>query len=119
MLQERIEAFLQSCIALLAELEPQDFEKHRQALIAAKMQQHNSLLEESAVHWEEIQSRRYLYTIFWEGAIHDPVWHLLAMHIVQLDWIILGAFVAVYELLLPETSQEQQHYSQHLCGMQV
>ncbi|KAL3154731.1 hypothetical protein ABBQ38_011279 [Trebouxia sp. C0009 RCD-2024] len=43
-LQERIEAFLDSSTFLLADLPPEDFERHRQALIAAKLQQCHSLL---------------------------------------------------------------------------
>ena len=60
-LQERIEAFLESSTALLTEMQPEDFEKHLQALIAAKMQQDHNLLEESERHWEQIQSRRYAH----------------------------------------------------------
>ena len=57
-LQERIEGFLNSSVSLLADLTAEDFERHRQALIAAKLQQNHSLLEESDRHWEQIQSRR-------------------------------------------------------------
>ncbi|KAL3144870.1 hypothetical protein ABBQ38_001970 [Trebouxia sp. C0009 RCD-2024] len=62
-LQERIEAFLDSSTSLLAELQPEDFERHRQALIAAKLQQCHSLLDESDKHWEQIQTRRYNFTV--------------------------------------------------------
>ena len=58
-LQERIEAFLDSSTSLLADLQAEDFERHRQALIAAKLQQCHSLLDESDRHWEQIQTRRY------------------------------------------------------------
>ncbi len=57
-LQEHIEAFLDSSSALLADLKAEDFERHRQALIAAKLQQNHSLLDESDRHWEQIQTRR-------------------------------------------------------------
>ncbi len=57
-LQERIEGFLNSSTSLLADLTAEDFERHRQALVAAKLQQNHSLLEESDRHWEQIQSRR-------------------------------------------------------------
>lgn len=60
-LQERIEAFLDSSISLLADLQAEDFERHRQALIAAKLQQCHSLLDESDRHWEQIQTRRYRF----------------------------------------------------------
>ena len=59
-LQERIEAFLDRSTSLLADLQPEDFERHRQALIAAKLQQCHSLLDESDRHWEQIQTRRYM-----------------------------------------------------------
>ncbi|KAL0048825.1 hypothetical protein WJX82_000128 [Trebouxia sp. C0006] len=62
-LQERIEGFLNSSTSLLADLTAEDFERHRQALIAAKLQQNHSLLEESDRHWEQIQSRRYNFTV--------------------------------------------------------
>lgn len=61
-LQERIEAFLDSSVSLLADLQAEDFERHRQALIAAKLQQCHSLLDESDRHWEQIQTRRYVST---------------------------------------------------------
>ena len=61
-LQERIEAFLDSSTMLLAELQAEDFERHRQALIAAKLQQCHSLLDESDRHWEQIQTRRCVLT---------------------------------------------------------
>ena len=69
-MQERIEAFLEGSTALLAEMQPEDFEKHRQALIAAKMQQDHNLLEESERHWEQIQSRRYTH----DRLKHQETW---------------------------------------------
>ena len=61
-LQERIEIFLDSSATLLADLQAEDFERHRQALIAAKLQQCHSLLDESDRHWEQIQTRRCVLT---------------------------------------------------------
>ena len=63
-LQDRIEGFLDSSMSLLADLQDEDFERHRQALIAAKLQQCHSLLDESDRHWEQIQTRRYRQGIF-------------------------------------------------------
>lgn len=61
-LQERIETFLDSSTTLLADLQAEDFERHRQALIAAKLQQCHSLLDESDRHWEQVQTRRCVLT---------------------------------------------------------
>lgn len=57
-LQQSIEAFLDDAQSMLAKLPAADFDRHRKALIAAKLQQSHSLLDESDRHWEQIQSRR-------------------------------------------------------------
>ena len=69
-LQERIEAFLDSCTTLLADLQAEDFGRHRQALIAAKLQQCHSLLDESDRHWEQVQTRRCVLIKFWRKHPH-------------------------------------------------
>lgn len=57
-LQQHIEAFLDASQDMLAKLPAAEFEQHRKALIAAKLQQSHSLLDESDRHWEQIQTRR-------------------------------------------------------------
>ena len=57
-LEQRIEAFLQSFAAVLAAMEPEDFERHRSSLIASKLQKDHSLGELGDRHWEQIFNQR-------------------------------------------------------------
>ncbi|KAK9820983.1 hypothetical protein WJX81_000873 [Elliptochloris bilobata] len=58
-LDARVDAFLGGYEAALAALEPDALERHRAALIAAKLQKDRGLADEASRHWEQIASRRY------------------------------------------------------------
>lgn len=53
-----MEAFLQGFGAEMAAMAPEDFERHRSSLIAAKLQKDRSLGERGDRHWEQIFNRR-------------------------------------------------------------
>ncbi len=57
-LDARIDAFLAEFEASLAALTPEALEKHRAALIAAKLHKDHSLSDEASRNWEQISSRR-------------------------------------------------------------
>ena len=88
-LQERIEAFLDSSTTLLADLQAEDFERHRQALIAAKLQQCHSSLDESDRHWEQIQTRRCVLTA-------QSICILVALELRMLSFRLCRADLTVY-----------------------
>ena len=56
--ERRIEAFLADFARQLEAMDGEDFERHRSALIASKMQKDRSLGEEADRHWEQIFNRR-------------------------------------------------------------
>ncbi len=60
-LDARIDAFLAGFEATLAKLAPEELERHREALVAAKLEKDRSLADEASRHWEQIVSRRYEY----------------------------------------------------------
>ena len=53
-----MDAFLGGYEAALAALEPEALERHRAALIAAKLQKDRGLADEASRHWEQIATRR-------------------------------------------------------------
>ena len=57
-LDARVDAFLGGYEAALAALEPEALERHRAALIAAKLQKDRGLADEASRHWEQIATRR-------------------------------------------------------------
>lgn len=57
-LDSRVDAFLGGYEATLAALEPEALERHRAALIAAKLQKDRGLADEASRHWEQIATRR-------------------------------------------------------------
>ena len=57
-LDTRVDAFLGGYEASLAALEPDALERHRVALIAAKLQKDRGLADEASRHWEQIVTRR-------------------------------------------------------------
>ena len=57
-LDARVDAFLGGYEATLAALEPEALERHRAALIAAKLQKDRGLADEASRHWEQIATRR-------------------------------------------------------------
>jgi len=57
-LDARIDAFLSGFEATLAKLAPEELERHREALVAAKLEKDRSLADEASRHWEQIASRR-------------------------------------------------------------
>ncbi|KAK9808961.1 hypothetical protein WJX72_007074 [[Myrmecia] bisecta] len=69
-LDARIEDFLASFPTALAALSDEEFERHRAALIAAKMQKDRSLMDETDRHWEQIASRRYNFAVREEEVEH-------------------------------------------------
>ena len=56
--ERRIEAFLTDFAGQLEAMSGEDFEGHRSALIASKLQKDRSLGEEADRHWEQIFNRR-------------------------------------------------------------
>ena len=57
-LQERIEAFLQGFAETLASMAPEELEKQRAAIIAAKLQACDALFDETEEHWQHICNRK-------------------------------------------------------------
>ena len=57
-LDARIEAFLVAFEAELAALPTEEFQRNREAVIAAKLQKDRSLQDQADRHWEQITSHR-------------------------------------------------------------
>lgn len=60
-LQARIEAFIIAFRSTLEGMSEEEFESHRSALIAAKLEKDHSLLDETDRYWEHIWEYRYLF----------------------------------------------------------
>ena len=59
-LQKRIDAFLEGAAGRLGSIDEAEFEGHRAALIAAKLQKDHALGDEADRNWEQISNRRCL-----------------------------------------------------------
>ena len=59
-LQKRIDAFLEGVASRLGSIDEAEFEGHRAALIAAKLQKDHALGDEADRNWEQISNRRCL-----------------------------------------------------------
>ena len=59
-LQKRIDAFLEGVAGKLGSIDEAEFEGHRAALIAAKLQKDHALGDEADRNWEQISNRRCL-----------------------------------------------------------
>ncbi|EFN52789.1 hypothetical protein CHLNCDRAFT_138430 [Chlorella variabilis] len=77
-LDVRIEAFLASFAATLAEMGEEEFEKQRQALLAIKMMKDRTMMEESDRAWDKIASRSYAF-----HSLRDECTHLRVLTLQQ------------------------------------
>eukprot|EP01018_Ginkgo_biloba_P028828 Gb_06507 [translate_table: standard] len=60
-IQEHLDAFIDKLQKVLDGMESKEFERYKEALIAAKIEKDPSLIDETDRHWNEIVEKRYLF----------------------------------------------------------
>lgn len=100
---ERVEAFLESMGEYIANMSPENFENHKEALAAQRLEKPKQMSSQSAIYWAEITSQQYnfdranievayLRTItkedilgFYKDLLHvdAPHRHKLSVHVVS------------------------------------
>ena len=63
-LEERADAFFRDFVATLGDMSAEDFEKHKQALIAVKLTKPNNLIEEAMEYWDPVRIAFLLVVLF-------------------------------------------------------
>ena len=102
-LESRIDAFLNSLETLLVDMTPEEFDKHKKALIVELLETPKNLYQESQPYWHNITSLMYDF----EAHIEDAA---------ALESVTLDSVVTFYKQFISTTASTRRKLSAHLIS---